>query len=168
MMFASASGELKRDLYGPSILAYIKDQPNSRARPGDGPLDGHGRRSIYLASRRNYLPSFLRAFDSPITTEPVGRRNVTNVPAQSLALMNDPMVHDLSGKWATRILKRSGDAKERLRLMHRQAFSRPAREDEIRWGLAALEKLGVKENEQEAWKALCHIMINRKEFIYVF
>lgn len=164
----SASGELKRDLYGPSILAYIKDQPNSRARPGDGPLDGHGRRSIYLASRRNYLPSFLRAFDSPITTEPVGRRNVTNVPAQSLALMNDPMVHDLSGKWATRILKSSGDAKERLRLMHRQAFSRPAREDEIRWGLAALEKLGVKENEQEAWKALCHIMINRKEFIYVF
>lgn len=164
----AASGELKRDLYGPSILAYIKDQPNSRARPGDGPLDGNGRRSIYLASRRNYLPSFLRAFNSPMTTEPVGRRNVTNVPAQSLALLNDPMVHDLAGKWAAKMLKSPGDTKEKLRLLHRQAFSREAREEEVRWGLSVLDKMGIKGNQQEAWKALCHIMINRKEFIYVF
>ncbi|MGB0327295.1 MAG: PSD1 and planctomycete cytochrome C domain-containing protein [Akkermansiaceae bacterium] len=164
----AASGELKRDLYGPSILAYIKDQPNSRARPGDGPLDGNGRRSIYLASRRNYLPSFLRAFDSPMTTEPVGRRNVTNVPAQSLTLLNDPMVHDLAGKWAAKMLKSPGDTKEKLRILHRQAFSREAREEEVRWGLSVLDKMGIKGNQQEAWKALCHIMINRKEFIYVF
>lgn len=164
----AASGELKRDLYGPSVPAYIKDQPASRARPSDGPLDGRGRRSIYLASRRNYLPSFLRAFDSPMTTEPVGRRNVTNVPAQSLALMNDPMVHDLAGKWAAKMIKSPGETKDRLRLLHRQAFSREAREEEIRWGLSALEKLGLNDNPQEAWKALCHIMINRKEFIYVF
>jgi len=76
----AASGGLKLALYGPSVPAYIKDQPNSRAKPQDGPLGGKGRRSVYLASRRNYMPSFLRTFDSPNATEPVGRRNVTNVP----------------------------------------------------------------------------------------
>ena len=32
------------------------------------------------------------AFDTPIPFSSVGRRNVSNVPAQALILMNDPFV----------------------------------------------------------------------------
>lgn len=164
----AASGELRRDLYGPSILAYIKDQPPSRARPGDGPLDGNGRRSLYLASRRNYLPSFLRAFDAPNASEPVGQRNVTNVPAQSLALMNDPMVHEMARRWALKIQKDDLSLEEKIKRVHQQAFSRKATGEDLAWSRRALEKLGLDRDPQEAWQAFCHLMINRKEFIYVF
>ena len=164
----AASGDLKRDLFGPSVPAYIKDQPNSRAKPREGPLGGNGRRSIYLASQRNYLPSFLRTFDAPNSTEPVGRRNVTNVPAQSLALLNHPLVHQQAKVWGERIVKREESDQEKLRHLHRVAFSREATKEEIEWGLSALGKLGAAANPQEAWISLCHIIINRKEFIYVF
>ena len=39
----ACSGQLKRDeMYGPSIPVNIDDQPNSRAKPSSGPVDGKG------------------------------------------------------------------------------------------------------------------------------
>jgi mono/diheme cytochrome c family protein len=164
----ACSGQLKRDeMYGPSIPVNIDDQPNSRAKPSSGPVDGKGRRSIYLEMRRNYLSSFLRVFDLPNATEPAGKRNSTNVPAQSLALMNDRFVHEQSVAWAQRVLGRKGTTEERLGMLHEQAFGRDATEAELEWGSKALKELGP-EDSAEAWAAFCHLMINRKEFIYVF
>ena len=163
----ACSGELRRELYGPSVPANIDDQPNSRAKPRSGPLDGNGRRSLYVETRRNYLSSFLRVFDMPNATEPVGRRNVTNVPAQSLALMNDRFVHEQSRIWAGRIMGREGSTNDRLQVLHRQAFGRDATAAELGWATKVLGELGGEASE-EAWAALCHLMINRKEFIYVF
>jgi hypothetical protein len=164
----ACSGELKKEaMYGPSVAVNIDDQPNSRAKPRSGPVDGDGRRSIYLETRRNYLSSFLRVFDLPNATEPTGKRNATNVPAQSLALMNDRFVHEQAAKWAKRVLGRKGSSEERLRMLHEQAFGRDATEAELEWGRKALKELGA-ENSEEAWTAFCHLMINRKEFIYVF
>ncbi|MEN8848504.1 MAG: PSD1 and planctomycete cytochrome C domain-containing protein [Akkermansiaceae bacterium] len=164
----ASSGELKLELFGKGIRPYVQDQPHSRAKPPSGPLDGAGRRSIYLEVRRNFLPSFLRAFNFPPSTEPVGQRPITTVPAQSLALLNHPLVHDQAGKWARRILNSPASTEERLALMHRQGFARDPQPDEITWGLAALDQLGVSEDPQAAWTSLCHLMMNRKEFIYVF
>lgn len=163
----AGSGELKRDLFGPSVLAYIGDQPNSRAKPRSGPLGGEGRRSLYLASRRNYLPSFLRAFNSPNATEPIGQRNVTTVPAQSLALLNHPLVHLQSKIWGEKVMKSEGSDEEKLKRLHQVAFSREASADEIAWGLSALGKLTAGSDKKGAWISLCHIFMNRKEFIYV-
>ena len=123
----SCSGELKRDqMYGPSIAVNIDDQPNSRAKPRSGPLNGGGRRSVYMETRRNFLSSFLRAFDLPNATEPTGQRNITNVPAQSLALLNDPFVHQQSEAWAKRVMSGGGTVDEQLAKVHRQAFGREA------------------------------------------
>ncbi len=163
----SCSGELKRDqMYGPSIAVNIDDQPNSRAKPRSGPLNGGGRRSVYMETRRNFLSSFLRAFDLPNATEPTGQRNITNVPAQSLALLNDPFVHQQSEAWAKRVMSGGGTVDEQLAKVHRQAFGREATEAELQWGRKVLKELGGA--TEAAWKGLCHLMINRKEFIYVF
>jgi hypothetical protein len=164
----ACSGELEREFYGPSVPANIDDQPPSRAKPRSGPLDGKGRRSIYLELRRNYLPSFLRVFDMPNATEPTGSRNVTNVPAQSLALMNDRFVHEQARAWARRVLKQDDGDDERLRRIHRQAFAREATDADLDWGRRALEELSKDRSPEDAWTDLCHLMINRKEFIYVF
>ena len=65
-----------------------------------GPLDGDGRRSIYIKVTRMEGPQFLELFDFPNPTATRGRRDQTNVPAQALALLNDPFVIDQSRFWA--------------------------------------------------------------------
>src|SRR4029077_5741022 len=64
---------------------------------GGPPVDGGAyRRSVYVRVVRNHLDPFLAAFDYPVPAGCRGRRDSTNVPAQSLGLMNDPLV----AKWA--------------------------------------------------------------------
>ena len=71
-----------------------------RGRPGrNGPLDGNGRRSIYIEVRRNFLSPLMRTFDTPQPFSTVGRRNQSNVPAQALILLNDPFVRQQTDLW---------------------------------------------------------------------
>ncbi len=168
----ACSGEIDTSMYGPSVSAYVKDLPNSRAKPASGPLDGAGRRSIYIEMRRNFLPTFLRAFDMPNATESIGRRQVTNVPAQSLALMNDPFVHEQAKAWAKRVLYSELNLEQRIHEIHQTAFSRPASASEIEWAKRFLDTLadeyGSSLDDLAVWTDLCHTIYNRKEFIYVF
>ena len=89
----SVSGRLDSTMGGSSVPVHLTPFMQGRGRPTSGPLDGSGRRSLYLATTRNFLAPFLLAFDTPIPFSTVGRRQVSNVPAQSLILMNDPFVH---------------------------------------------------------------------------
>lgn len=111
------------------------------------PIDGNvPKRSVYLRVQRNALDPFLRAFDFPEPFSCTGRRDVTNVPAQSLAFMNDPSVTDWAKNWATSILrepKYSNDV-ERLRAMFQMVTGRVPSTGEIE-GLQQF----LKETEQE-------------------
>ena len=121
--------------------------------------------------RRNFMPTFLRAFDLPNATEPVGARHATNVPAQSLALMNDPFVHGQARNWARQITRSSLSPKERINQIHLTAFSRPATEAEQTWAQSVLDAMatahGTNPEATEPWTDLCHLIFNRKEFIYL-
>ncbi len=65
------------------------------------PADGRSnRRSIYVRVIRNALDPFLRAFDFPEPFSAVGRRDVTNVPAQSLTMMNSEYVRQIASDLA--------------------------------------------------------------------
>ena len=61
------------------------------------------RRSIYVRVIRNNLDPFLSVFDMPVPATAKGRRDETNVPAQSLTLMNDPFVISLADRLANRV-----------------------------------------------------------------
>ena len=97
------------------------------------PVDGNStRRSVYMRVTRNALDPFLRAFDFPEPFSAVGRRDVTNVPAQSLTLMNDEHVASLAGKWAALILAVPSQSDEqRMDRMLISALGRPAEAQEI-------------------------------------
>ena len=169
----ATSGSLDKTLYGPSIAANVRGMPKSRAIPKKvGPVDGAGRRSIYQELRRNYLPPFFMAFDMPNATESIGKRNVTNVPAQSLTLMNDEFVQLQSARWATKYTADTRGLNFKINMLHLEAFGRPASQQEISWAKMVIKDIAklknLKENSPEIWKELCHIMINRKEFIYLF
>jgi len=98
------SGQLVRNPFGKSVPTHLTSFMTGRGRPKQsGPLDGDGRRSIYLAVTRNFLNPFLLTFDMPTPFGPQGRRSQSNVPAQALALMNDPFVIEQAAKWAERV-----------------------------------------------------------------
>lgn len=110
---------------------------------GESVGNGDPRRSIYVKVIRNSLTPFLTTFDAPVPFATRGKRDVTNVPAQSLALLNDPRVIDWSRSWALRSLNddniRPDD--QRIRHMFREAFAREATDEEVKQSLAYLEVL---------------------------
>jgi hypothetical protein len=167
----AVSGRLSDRLYGPSVPVYLTAFQDGRGRPASGPLDGDGRRSIYLAVRRNFLSSLLLAFDTPIPFSTVGRRTVSNVPAQALILMNDPFVHQQAEIWARRMLDRGGSAKKRITGMYLSAFARPPNGTEIGACLDFLNRQaqldGTSLDEAAPWTDLAHVLLNAKEFIFL-
>ena len=78
------SGRLDRKPFGPSVPTYLTAFMQGRGRPRGGPVDGSGRRSVYLSVRRNFLSPFMLAFDAPSPFNAVGRRTTSNVPSQAL------------------------------------------------------------------------------------
>ncbi|MGE3803305.1 MAG: DUF1553 domain-containing protein, partial [Gemmataceae bacterium] len=154
-------GTLDRQLYGPSVPVHLSEFQQGRGRPASGPLDGKGRRSVYLAVRRNFLSSLLLAFDTPIPFSTVGKRTVSNVPAQALILLNDPFVHLQAERWAKRILAQESTEQEKIRTMYLEAYGRPPTDQELK-ACQEFVKEGVS-----AWPDLAHALVNAKEFIYL-
>jgi hypothetical protein len=103
------TGRLDAKMYGPPVRVHLTPFMFGRGRPNrSGPLDGDGRRSIYQEVRRNFLSPMMLTFDTPLPASTVGRRNVSNVPAQALILMNDPFVVEQAGRWAEQLLAAGG------------------------------------------------------------
>ncbi len=123
----AVSGRLDERLEGPSVPVHLDDFMTGRGRPGvSGPLDGGGRRSIYLEVRRNFLNPMFLAFDFPIPATAAGRRAQSNVPAQALTLLNDPFVAQQARLWARGVLAGRLDQAEDARLdrLYETAFAR--------------------------------------------
>lgn len=165
----SLSGRLDTKRYGPSVRLHLTPFLEGRGRPSEsGPLDGAGRRSIYQALHRNFLPPFFLAFDYPSPAATVGRRSISNVPAQALVLMNDPFVVAESRRWAEHLLDEvPDDAAARLDLAYRMAFARSPDELERE---AALNFLGAAEgnpHDVDRWSDFVHVLWNVKEFIFI-
>ncbi len=174
----AVSGQLDPAMYGPSVAVHLTSYMEGRGRPArSGPLDGDGRRSVYLAVRRNFLNPLFLAFDAPVPFSTMGRRNVSNVPAQALTLMNDPLVIQQARLWAKgQMLVPARSSRERLDRLYLAAFGRLPSDREAIASLAflAAQSRGnagatAPEGEPslEAWTDFCHVLINMKEFIFV-
>ena len=165
------SGRLDRKTFGPSVPTYLTAFMQGRGRPRGGPLDGAGRRSVYLSIRRNFLSPFMLSFDTPSPFSSVGRRTTSNVPSQALILMNDPLVVDQAARWAKRLLGEVSETQERIRALYESAFSRVPSETELEASLGFLAEQaklhGVGEDHELPWKDLAHAIMNTKEFIFL-
>jgi hypothetical protein len=186
----AVSGRLDERLEGPSVRVHLDDFMTGRGRPPvSGPLDGNGRRSIYLEVRRNFLTPLFLAFDFPIPATTAGRRAQSNVPAQALSLLNDPFVARQAHAWAKRILGEcsqlravQGDSAAEgsmrqsepevdvlLNRLYETAFARLPTTEEHKLAKEFLQHSspnGQPANEQ-AWAELCQVLLNVKEFLYV-
>ena len=179
----AASGTLDRTSGGVSVPARLTEHMQGRGRPGkSGPIDGARRRSVYLETRRNFLDPFLQAFDQPSPASTCGRRHASNVPAQSLALMNSELVHLMARRWAETLLPEaafSGAAsadvdRARIETLWLSAFSRWPRADEVRMALEFLDSersassdTSPLARERSAYAALNHALFVSKEFVFL-
>ncbi len=168
----SVSGMLDARLLGPSVPPYLTPFMSGRGRPKDsGPLDGDRRRSIYLAVRRNFLSPLLLAFDFPQPFTCIGRRGVSNVPAQALVMLNNPLVVELAEAFARRSRDEVGDnAAERIQWMYESALGREPTAREVTSATAFIERQGAQHGDgqaERAWSDLGHVLFNAKEFIFV-
>jgi hypothetical protein len=167
----AVSGSLDARPFGKSVPPYLTPHMAGRGRPTEsGPLDGAGRRSIYLNVRRNFLTPMFLAFDYPIPFTTMGRRSVSNVPAQALALMNNPFVVQQAEKWARRVLADEGkNARQRVADLYVTAFGRPPDDNELAEAMAFLQNPAAPPERAslEAWRDLCHVLFNVKEFIFI-
>ena len=166
----AVSGRLDRRFYGPSVAPFLNEHMTGRGRPtSSGPLDGAGRRSIYLNVRRNFLAPLLLAFDYPVPFTAMGRRMTSNVPAQALILLNDPFVVGQARLWAERELARnSANPRARIERLYMEAFGRPPTAQECQVAQVYVdENTRPKEGPEQAWADLCHVLLNVKEFIFV-
>lgn len=169
-----ASGRFDPRAGGPSVAARLTEHMQGRGRPGQsGPVDGAGRRSVYLAVRRNFLDPFMQAFDQPVPATTCGKRHTSNVPAQALALLNSDLAHELAAFWGKRLAEQSALTDDsKIDSMWFAAFARAPREDER---AAAVEFLGgeraaaldASARDAAAYTALAHALFSAKEFVFL-
>ncbi len=171
----SVAGNLDLKMYGPSVPVHLTSFMSGRGRPRSGPVDGAGRRSVYISVRRNFLSPMMLAFDTPIPFNAIGARNKSNVPAQALILLNDPFVIGQAKIWAEKLIQQGKDRKTRINDMYLTAVGRRPTVTESQNALEFIDlqakSLGVGvgdvDNNLEVWRDLCHVVINLKEFIYI-
>jgi uncharacterized protein DUF1553/uncharacterized protein DUF1549/cytochrome c len=174
----AVAGTLDPKALGPSVPPHISPYQDGRGKPESGPLDGNGRRSIYIQVRRNFLTPMFMAFDYPLPISAIGRRSVSTVPSQALMLMNNEFVARQAEAWAQRLLQRGTVPENLARKMFFAAFGRPASHDEIQETLqfareqekrhaASLETQSETQIRQRVWSDVAHVLFNSAEFIYV-
>ena len=158
------SGRLSGTLYGPGVVPFISKYQDGRGKPPTGPLDGDGRRSIYIQVRRNFLTPMFLAFDYPLPISTIGARGSSAVPSQALMLMNNEFVLQQARLWAKRTIAEGRAGAELVRSMYLEAFARPPAPQEQS---AALDYLRQHGDNEESRADLAHVLFNTAEFSYV-
>jgi len=132
-------------------------------------------RSVYLPVIRGLVPEFLKLFDLPEPSNVQGQRGVTNVPAQSLFLMNSPFVIGQAEALAKRVLASANGPKARLESVYKICLTRRPTLKEMERSLEFLRRAnanaeplsGVEQTELFVWSTLCQAMFARAEFRYI-
>ncbi len=135
---------------------------------------GNWRRSIYLQYRRTEIPTMMETFDYPEMGPNCVSRTVSIVSPQSLMLMNNERVHELSVSFARRVEKLLKEEDQpppeaQVDLVYHLALSRPPGERERQLGIETLIELQThwNGNPHKALETYCHTILNSAAFLYI-
>ncbi len=169
----TVAGTLNRKIGGPSVLPHISEFQDGRGKPEPGgPLDGMGRRSVYIQVRRNFLTPLLLAFDYPLPISTIGRRGVSAVPSQALMLLNNEFINTQAARWAQKEIETHDRAEDRIGDMYVRAFGREPLEEEVTRIRGFLTEQGRARgisgaDDPRIWTDLAHALLNTSEFIFI-
>jgi len=136
-----------------------------RGRPAEsGPLDGAHRRSIYQEVRRNFVPPWLTVWDFPPPSATRGSWTVSNVPAQALALANDPFVLGRAEAFGGRARAHAGTEANRITWMYVTTLGRRPTEAEL---AACIRFLGASGDEAAGYADLAQTLFTLQESVWI-
>ncbi len=166
------SGQVDQRVGGPSIDPF-RTAEDSAKRLFSGPLDSHGRRSLYVKVTMMEPSRFMALFNQPIPKLTTGRRDVTSVPDQALALLNDPLVLAVAKQWSERlVVDKAQSIDQRIAAMVLESLSREASNDELSRIVQLAKRSGAIRGVDVmtspfVWQDVAHAIFNMKEFIHV-
>ena len=162
----SLGGNLDRSVGGPHPFPPVETW-NFTQHSQFSAVYKTNRRSVYLMTQRNRRHPYLALFDGADTNVSTARRDATTVPTQSLFLMNDPLVHGQSMRFAGRLIMAARNDTARLKRAYESALGRlPAATEQKRSleFLAAYRKElnaaggPTTPNEKMAWAAFARTL----------
>jgi hypothetical protein len=118
------------------------------------------RRSIYRFVVRTTPHEFLTTLDCPDPANLTPKRLVTTTPLQALTLSNNPFMLKQANYFAERLKQEAGEKPAaQVRLGFGLAFGRPPSTEEQKAAEITIRKKGLF--------ALCHVLLNANEFVYL-
>ena len=174
---------LRAEAVRDSLLA-VSGQLNPQMYGYTGPSDfGNGsgpanqRRGIYQYIKREAQNHLMVMFDAPEPSRTQGSRDSSNVPGQSLLLLNNSFVHEQASVWAAKSLQASTNVSLDLRLerLFLEALGRKPSHAETQALLAFVQDQAAayalpyasQNQDQRLWTDVCHVLLNAKEFLYL-
>lgn len=126
-------------------------------------------RSVYLPMPRGALPEVLELFDLPDAMVVQGARETTNVPSQSLFILNNPTVAGFAGSIARKITdtipgRGSENFQQRVELLYETVLCRKPTGDELQ---IADELFRNSDNSENGWISLARGLLATAEFRYL-
>ncbi len=166
----AVSGLLVRKVGGgPVYPTQTPDYWEQRVLPGKWENSqgmGRHRRTMYTYWRRMALHPTLELLNAPARDNCVVRRDVSNVPTQALALMNDPIFNEAAIVFSTRLIREiQGSDAKRLERAFRLALGRSPAPAERNRFLSYLKHQGENWNNDAAWTLVCSVLLNLDETI---
>ena len=163
----SLSGRLNLERGGPSVFPALPEEVSDLAKPVPaGGLqwepnekeEDARRRSIYIFQRRSLPVPMMAAFDATVFNETCPVRSVTTTPLQALTMMNGALVNEEAVHLAARVQRDVGDNKNaQVTRLFEIVLGRDPDSAEM---AHMTEFSGTLE-------ALCRIMLNSNELMYV-
>ena len=158
------SGALNEEMYGPPVFPSLPAEVLHTTNKGiwerseDGP--NVWRRSVYVYRKRGLPFPMFEVFDLPDQNITCSRRNISTVPTQALALLNDEFVLRQAQLFADRIREAApGDVPSQVSLAYRITLNRPPADEEMRLARDFLEKQQLVD--------FTHVLLNLNEFVYM-
>ncbi len=136
------------------------DSAETRPVPG-----WSNRRSVYVEVIRNQPDPILQTLDLPTPVTTKGQRDQTNVPAQSLLLMNNTQVMHLAARFGERVVQdpELESDRERITAMFRLAVGRAPTEEELDAAQRFLQSAHSREPRPEDVEIWTAEALNRRE-----
>ncbi len=155
------AGQLNDAVGGPSYQDFKSFNFNSQFYEMTDPTGAEfNRRTIYRMVIRSGRNRMLDAFDCPDPSSTAPKRAVTTTPIQSLSLMNHSFVLRMSDHFAARVVDEVGPAPDaQVRRATQLAWCRTPSVDESQAMVSFIDEHGLP--------ALCRVLFNSNEFLYV-
>jgi len=181
-----AGGNLPVVMYGPGIQPPIcreavfntqKEAEETWPIRTDEDRPTLWRRGIYVMLKRTIPVPIMQLFDAPVGSFSCGKRKITTVPTQALALWHSELLRRQARRMAERtvaevdtITVAEMDIRKFIERVYVIAFSRKPDREELVAGVEFLREIEDADNAVQKIQKLadfCHVMFLTNEFLYV-